>query len=166
MKSDFIDKDIMGHLLYALTYENRLVCKVCLETGLRVGDVLCFKTADLKKKSFTIAEQKTKKKKVVRLREPLKKELLGIAGAIFVFEGRTDPKKHRTRQAVYSDIKRACKSFRVKENFSPHSLRKAYAVDLYKRSGDLGKVQRALNHDNELVTLLYALADELSKKKR
>ena len=166
MKSDFIDNDIMAHVLYALTYENRLVCKVCLETGLRIGDVLSFKTADLAKKSFTITEQKTKKKRVIRLRASLKKELVRIAGQTYVFEGRNDPKKHRSRQAVYTDIKRACRAFRIKENFTVHSLRKAYAVDLYKTSGSLENVKQALNHDNELTTLLYALADELSKKKR
>lgn len=165
MRSDFIDNDIMSHVLYALTYENRLACKVCLETGLRVGDVLNFKTSDLAKKSFTITEQKTKKKRVIRLREPLKKELAKIAGAFYVFEGRNDPKKHRTRQAVYTDIKRACKAFRIKENFSVHSLRKAYAVDLYKRTGSMEKVKQALNHNSDVVTMLYAMADELSKKR-
>lgn len=166
MKTDFIDNDVLGHVLYALTYENRLVCKVCLETGLRVGDVLLFKTEDLSKRTFTVTEQKTKKKKVVRLREPLKKELRSIAGINFVFEHRTNPDKHRTRQAVYNDLKRACKAFRVKLNIAPHSMRKVYAVDLYKRTGDLKKVKEALNHDNDVVTILYALADEVSKKRK
>lgn len=166
MKTDFIDNDVMAHILYALTYENRLVCKVCLETGLRVGDVLLFKSKDLDKRTFTIREQKTKKKKIVRLREPLKKELRSVAGSHFVFEHRTDPMKHRTRQAVYNDLKRACRAFRIKENVSPHSMRKSFAVDLFKSTGDLKKVQEALNHDNDLVTMLYAMADVLSKKKR
>lgn len=155
---------MLAHVIQCLTYENRLVCKVCLETGLRVGDVLSLKSSDLKKKSFTITEHKTKKKKVVRLRTPLKKELSSIAGEVYIFSHRTDPQKHRTRQAVYCDIKRACKCFRIKENFSPHSLRKAYAVDLYRRTNDLKKVQEALNHDNELVTILYAMADILNSR--
>ena len=166
MKTDFIDNDVMAHILYALTYENMLVCKVCLETGLRVGDVLLFKSKDLDKWTFTIREQKTKKKKIVRLREPLKKELRSVAGSYFVFEHRTDSMKHRTRQAVYNDLKRACRAFRIKENVSPHSMRKSFAVDLFKSTGDLKKVQQALNHDNDLVTMLYAMADVLSKKKR
>jgi site-specific recombinase XerC len=43
-------------------------------------------------------------------------------------------------------------------------LRKAYAVDLYRRTNDLKKVQEALNHDNELVTILYAMADILNSR--
>lgn len=165
MRSDFVDKDVVGHVLYALTDENRLVCEVALETGLRVGDIVSLKTSDLKKKSFTLTEQKTKKKRRVKLREPLRLKLLNNAGSVFVFEHRTDPMRHRTRQAVYNDIKRAAKLFRVRENLTPHSLRKLYAVDLYKKSGNFEKVMQALNHDNLAVTMIYALSDILTIKK-
>lgn len=165
MRSDYIHKDIVGHILYALTDANRLVCQVAIETGLRVGDIVSIKTADLKKSRFVLIEKKTKKKKVIRLRESLKKELLSQAGSVYVFEHRTDPMKHRSRQAVFMDIKRAAKLFRIKENVSPHSLRKLYAVDLFQRSGDLKKVADALNHDSDAVTMIYALADMLTKKR-
>jgi integrase len=165
LRSDFIDKDVVGHVLYALTDQNRLVCEVALETGLRVGDIVSLKTSDLKKKSFTLTEQKTKKKRRIKLREPLRLKLLNNAGSVFVFEHRTDPMRHRTRQAVYNDIKRAAKLFRVRENLTPHSLRKLYAVDLYKKSGNFEKVMQALNHDNLAVTMIYALSDILTIKK-
>lgn len=166
MRSDFVDSDVIGHILYALTPENKLVCKVALETGLRIGDILSFRTADLNKQSFTITEQKTGKKKRVRLRKALIAELLKISGENYVFEHRLDPEKHRTRQAVFADIKRASKLFRVKENISPHSLRKVYAVDLYKKTDDIKKVCEALSHDNELTTMIYALADIISRQNK
>lgn len=166
MKTDFINNDILGHLLYALTPANKLVCIVALETGLRIGDILALKTSDLKKGSFTVTEQKTKKKRRIRLRENIKKQLLAQSGTVYVFPHRNDENRHRTRQAVYSDLKRASKLFRIKGlNVAPHSLRKAYAVDLYKKSGSVAKVRDALNHDNDLVTLLYIFADELTKKR-
>ena len=164
MRSDFIHKDVVGHVLYALTDANRLVCMVALETGLRVGDIVSLKTADLYKKSFVLIEQKTNKKRTIRLREGLRNELIKQAGKVYVFEHRTDPKKHRTRQAVYNDIKRAGKLFRIKQNISPHSLRKIYAVDLYHKTGSLDKVMQALNHNNDAVTMIYAIADLISKK--
>lgn len=166
MRSDFVDKDILSHVLYALTYENRLACKVAIETGLRIGDVLSIRTEQLRKKNgFTITEQKTGKKRSVRLSAALKKELQNISGAVFVFEHRTDPTKHRTRQAVYKDIKRAAKLFRVKQNLTPHTIRKLYAVESLRKTGDLDKVRKLLNHDSIEVTMLYALADILSKRK-
>lgn len=164
MRTDYIDKDTISHIIFGLCPANRLVCKVALETGLRIGDVLSIKTADLKKSSFTITEQKTQKKKKVRISDHLKKELLSQAGKIYVFEHRLDPNKHRTRQAVFNDLKKVAKFFKIKQNIAPHTLRKLYAVDLYCRSGkNLEKVREALNHDNDLTTVIYALADLLQK---
>lgn len=174
MRSDFVERDILGHVLFALTPVNMLVCRVCLETGLRVDDVLSIKSENLKKSSFTVTEKKTGKKKRVRLSESLKKELRGVAGSVYIFEHRTDPAKHRTRQAVFSDMKRSAKLFRLRDNITPHTLRKAYAVELMRKYGDIRKVAQALNHDENhpSTTIIYALADILSngcdykKKKR
>lgn len=166
MRSDYVDKDVLGHVLYALTYENRLACKVAIETGLRINDCLAIKTENLKKKTFVITEEKTDKKRTVRLSDSLKKELRGVAGTLYVFEHRTDPQRHRTRQAVYNDIKRATKLFRVKLNLTPHSIRKIYAVEHFKKTGSLEAVQKLLNHESIEVTLLYALADEIRKRGR
>lgn len=173
MRSDFVELDILGHVLFALTPINNLVCRVCLETGLRVDDVLSIKSENLKKKMFTVTEQKTGKKKRVRLSEGLKKELRSVAGSVYIFEHRTDPAKHRTRQAVFYDMKRAVKLFRLRDNITPHSLRKAYAVELMRKYGDIRKVAEALNHDanHPNTTIIYALADILTngcdyKKKR
>lgn len=43
-------------------------------------------------------------------------------------------------------------------------MRKIYAVKLMKRYGDLNRVQRALGHDNETTTMLYAMADEITAR--
>jgi integrase len=165
MVSDFVEKDVLGHVLYALTLHNRLACRVALETGLRIDDVLSLPSVCLQTKSFTVCESKTKKKKKCRLSEGLRRDLRDICGEVYIFEHRTDPNRHRTRQAVYKDIKRASKLFRVKRNLTPHSMRKAYAVDLMRKYGDIEKVAEALNHDktHRLTTMLYALSDIISE---
>lgn len=125
MKSDFVEKDVVGHVLFALTTPNRLACKVALETGLRIDDVLNIPSHKISLNSFTITEQKTGKKRKVRLSAALRRELLSFrTDSYFLFPHRFDENKHRTRQAVYTDLKRACKAFRIKENFTCHSLRK------------------------------------------
>lgn len=165
LRSDWVNDDIMSHILAALMLENRLAILVSISTGLRIDDVLSLKSAQLSER-FTITESKTKKHRTVRLPNNLLDELLAVAGKIWVFEGRCDPRKHRTRQAVYKDIKRACKAFRVPCTLkvSCHTARKIYAVKQYKRTCDMSKVRDLLNHSNEAVTMLYALADELTRK--
>lgn len=57
-------------------------------------------------------------------------------------------------------MKRAAKAFRLPVNVGPHSARKVYAVELLRKYGDIDRVRRALNHNSEVITLLYAMADK------
>lgn len=144
-------------ILAALMPANALALRVALHTGLRIGDVLRLKPEQLKRR-FWITEQKTGKKRQIGLPEKLLQELLENAGEYWVFPGR-NPENHRTRQAVWKDMKRAAKAFRLPINVGTHSARKFYAVELMRKYGDIDRVRRALNHDSETVTLLYAMAD-------
>lgn len=148
------------YVLAALTDANRLVMSVALATGLRLGDVLRLETAKLGR-AFTIVEQKTKKKRRVTLPPKLLSELREHAGEKWVFENRLSPDRHRTRQAVWKDVKRAARAFRLPANAAPHSFRKTYAVELLRRYGDIERVQKALNHSDPAVTMIYAMADKL-----
>lgn len=166
MRTDYVESDIFDHILAALMPQNRLAIIVSMYTGLRIDDVLHIKTDMLKKDRFTVRERKTGKSKRVRLPNDLRQDLISISGRYYVFEGRCDPTKTRTRQAVYKDIKRAAAAFRVKTlNVSPHSARKYYAVTQYRKTHDIKRVQQLLNHSDEAVTLIYALADEVSARK-
>ena len=157
MKTEYLLQKQVDQILEVLTPENRLVMRVCFATGLRLSDVLSLKTVQLKS-HFWVTESKTGKRKQVGLPEPLLSELKMPAGDPWVFPGRT-PAKHRTRQAVWKDVKRAAAAFRMEQNVAPHSARKVYAVDLMHKYGDIAKVRKALNHSSEAVSCIYALAD-------
>lgn len=156
----------MSHILAALTDANRLAIITSLVTGLRISDVLWLRSLDLRKDRFIVIEQKTLKKRNIRLPVKLRQELLAQAGKVYVFENRLSPLKPRTRQAVYKDIKRAATAFRIKLNVSPHSARKIYAVSEYRKDMNLQRVKKLLNHSREAVTLIYCLADELSARRK
>lgn len=158
MKTECLLQREIDLVLSALTPGNRLVMRVALHTGLRVGDVLALKTAQLRP-HFWVTESKTGKRRQVGLPEPLLSDLKKAAGEVWVFEGRS-PGKPRTRQAVWKDVKRAARAFRLPANIAPHSARKVYAAELMERYGDLDKVRRALNHRSEAITLIYAMADQ------
>lgn len=166
LRADYIPQAALEHILSALTTPNELALQVSLCTGLRIDDVLSLKTQQLKTNRFTVTESKTMKRRKITLPVNLWNDLLMQAGKIYVFEGRTDPRKHRTRQAVYKDLKRAATLFRVKNlQISPHSARKVYAVNKYQRTCRLDKVRELLNHSDEAVTMLYAMADAVTAAK-
>ena len=148
-------------VLALLMPDNALVARVMLSTGLRVGDVLEL-TPDQIRPVVRVRERKTGKTRSVRIPRSLCDEVLRRSSDRWAFPSPRDPSRHRTRQAVWADIKRAQKACRFAVNLGTHSMRKAYAVNLMHRYHDLAKVQRALQHDRPEVTALYALADKLS----
>ena len=160
MKTEYLLNEQVKMVLSALTPSNQLVCETSLHTGLRVSDVLMLKTEQIKPR-FWVKEQKTGKSKLVGIPEYLRERLLAQAGEIWVFPSRCDPEKHRTRQAVWADVKRAQRAFRLRQNVGPHSFRKDYAVELMRRYGDIEKVRRALNQGSVEVAMIYAMADAL-----
>lgn len=165
MRTEYLLQKEVDQVLSVLTDRNRLIMRTALHTGLRVGDVLKLETAQLKP-HFWVTETKTGKRRQVGLPEPLLTDLLKQAGEKWVFPGRSGKKPH-SRQAVWKDIKRAAKAFRLPQNVGPHSARKVYAVQLMREYGDIERVKRALNHSSESVTLIYAMADmQLKSKKR
>lgn len=146
---------------------NRLACEISLATGLRIGDVLALRRQQLEKSGrVQVRESKTGKTRRVYIPEQLRLEALAQAGDVYLFEHRQDPGRCRTRQAVYKDLRRASVLFRVKEHVSPHTARKVWAVEAYRRSGgDLKRVSQLLQHENEAVTMLYAMADVLTERR-
>lgn len=151
----------MAVLLKAMTPPNRLACLISLESGLRIGDVLAIRSEQMRQKSFTIFEEKTGKKRTVRLSPKLREEVLKYAGRVYAFPHRTKPLQHRTRQAVWKDLKRAAKLFRVetKRGISPHTMRKCYTKTLRDNGVSLSEASKRLNHSNPLVTAIYYYAD-------
>ena len=173
-RADWIDREAMGHVLAALMPENRLAIEVAIATGLRISDVLSIETDKLRDKNgelgnrnrITVRELKTGKNRRVYLPNELLEKMIRIAGKYYVFEGRINPKKHRTRQAVAKDMKRARQILRAKKLVvSPHTARKMWAVEQTKNGKDIRKLQKLMNHSDPSITMVYAMADEITRRK-
>lgn len=179
MKTDYLLHREVDRVLAVLTLGNALAVRVQLETGLRISDVLNLQYWELKN-NFWITEGKTGKRRHIGMSTQLIDDIRACArqyippaalnaarehkeGAAicWAFPSPSDWTKHRTRQTVWKDIKRASKAFRLPSNAGTHSMRKVYAVDLMQRYGDIDRVRRALNHTDTSVTLVYAMADRL-----
>ena len=166
MRSDWASLESMDIILAAMMPTNRLVLEVCLQTGLRVSDVLSMRTGELQQR-MSVRESKTGKKKRVYLPKELLARMRAQAGREWVFENCRSPQRHRVRGTVYQDVVKVAKFFRVKGRITPHTTRKMYAVDIMRRTGDLEAVARALNHNERgrEVTMLYAMADVLTERR-
>ena len=163
MKSDFVEEELFIKIFPYMTMENALAVSTSLQTGMRIGDVVSLKRSNINKKGNVISftAQKTGKKAEISISRELCDRLCRNSGKKYVFEGK-NVNKHRTRQAVWVDVKKACEKVGITENLTPHSARKNYAVNLLRKTGSLSDVQRALQHSNADVTKLYAYADRKS----
>ena len=164
MTTQYLLHEQLGHVLAALTPSNELVCRVCLTTGLRVSDVLQLRPEQIRR-NIWITEAKTGKRKQIGFSDEMRRAILAQSSKHWAFPSPKNAAKHRTRQAVWADVKRAAKAFRLPQNVGTHSMRKVYAVELMERYGDIERVRKALNHDRYTTTMLYAMADKLLREK-
>ena len=158
MRTKWIPHDDCAVLLRLLSPANALAMEAAFDTGLRISDILSLRTEQIQRQRFTVTESKTGKSRRIYIFKSLWARLKASAGRLWVFEHRTDPNRHRTRQAVYKDVKRAAKAMRI-QHVGCHTARKLYAVDIYRQKG-LSAAQAALGHDRPETTLIY-LASEL-----
>lgn len=167
MRSEWVDASTLDLILAAMMPGNALAVECSLATGLRIDDVLALKTETVRRTPRPyVRDSKTGKTHRVYLPRELRERMLAQAGRVYVWEHRTDFTRHRTRQAVYKDMRQAAGVFerngRLGAHVSPHSARKCAAVRAYQRGG-LDAAAALLNHDegHPLVTMVYALADQI-----
>lgn len=163
----YIDAQVWARLLDCLMPENRLALEISIATGLRISDVLAL-PADIKQRP-TVRDKKTGKSHRVYFPDHLYRRMQQIRGEYFIFPNRNDEKRHRVRQSVWADLRRAATLYRLPLQYrriciAPHSARKTYAVAEFRKSGSMQKVQKLLCHSDPSVTALYALADHLTQK--
>lgn len=163
MTTEYLLEREVGHVLAALMPQNRLIVQLILHNGARIGDVLRLRTEQLQP-SFWYVEQKTGKRRCMGIPAPLLAAIKRQAGREWAFPGR-DGKTPKTRQAVWADMKRAQRAFRLPQNIGTHSARKVYAVQLMHKYGDIERVRRNLNHSSTAITAVYVMADQLLEAK-
>ena len=163
MKSKYIDENELAILQEIATSREFLPLAVSLETGLRIGDVLKLKHEDIQYSCINFVAQKTGKAGKARISRALARDLIRPNGSEWCFPGR-DKKYPLTRQAVWARVKRICARAGIDpDGISPHSMRKVFAVELYKEEG-AEAARRALQHSDLRTTELYVLSDWLTGK--
>lgn len=167
MRTDYLNPQIYNRLYAVMTYDNVLALRVSLETGLRIDDVLSIRTEQIKGRTIRGIAEKTGKPYKKAISADLSSRLRSLNRQGYIFPHRTKKNAHRTRQAVWANMKKAADILGVKLNAAPHSARKTYAVELLNDKG-IDAVQKELQHDRISTTMLYAfsnlLTDNANKK--
>ncbi len=159
MKSRFLDEGELKKLREVSNDEAFLPMLLSLETGLRIGDVVGLRTKDLKSDGVHFTAQKTGKKGIAKISDSLRRKLKRSASEAWLFPSPYKAGKHLSRQAVWQRMKKAGERAGLDlDGLSPHSLRKAFAVEVYRTKG-FKAVQEALQHNNTASTEIYSFAD-------
>lgn len=162
MRTDYLNPQLYNRLYSCMTYENVLALRVALETGLRIDDVLSLRADQIRRRTICGTAHKTDKGFRKAVSADLAKRLAALTPnkGGYIFPHRLDPLRHRTRQAVWCNMKMAARRLGVELNAAPHSARKTYAVEMFKDKG-LEQTQKELQHDRISTTMLYAFSDML-----
>lgn len=162
MRTKFIDIEDVERLRRAMSSDEWLILRISLETGMRVGDIVALKGENIIENKIVYTAQKTGKIAEISINQPLFREIskkIHKNRGRWLFESPYRLGKHITRQCVWQRVKRACARAGVSPvGVAPHSFRKVFAVDLFKREG-LAAAQAALQHDRPSTTQIYALSD-------
>lgn len=165
MRTDAGSPAAMRTILAALTPTNRLIMRVALATGLRIGDIVALRATAVDRRRATVRESKTGKTRRIYWPKDIWLDMRRNRNNEWVFPGRCDPSRHWTRQATWKDVKRAAKAFRLPGNLAPHSARKTYAQQIAAHDGQEA-ARRKLQHADMATTLIYTLARTIDLDKR
>ena len=132
-----------------------------LNTGLRIGDILSLRTADIRGKSHvTLTEKKTGKNKRFLINEQLKKEIdsyidsAGLTDDDYIIVSRKGENKPITRIQAYRVLSDAAGELDLAE-IGTHTMRKTFGYWHYKTYKDVAILQDIFNHSAPSITLKY-----------
>ena len=169
--SNALDWDVMLSLVRKLyrdgDYRLSLLIGCGAFFGLRISDTLSLTWAMLlNDDKFVIYEKKTNKRRIVKINKGFQKHIKDCYDALHITN--EDEKCFLSRKKmVYSTqrinilLKEIKKKYNLKiEHFSTHSLRKCWALKVYKESGNdaslaLQKLSLMMNHASVSVTRTY-----------
>jgi integrase len=133
---------VMGEM----NFQEQVIVRLMMETGLRVTDVLNLRRKDIK--DGTIRQKKTKKLKNLELNCDTQRVLENYTRDYYIsdllFPQKRDPGNPINRSTFYRALQRAGNNSGVQ--VSPHSFRKLYAQNTYTRTGDIYEVQKLMQH--------------------
>lgn len=129
-----------------------------ISVGLRISDILILRKEDLLKSHIDIVEEKTEKKKRVKIPGYLKKHFVAYANTLndgdYVVKSREGSNKPIHRSTAYRILREAAEHVNLTE-IGTHTLRKTFGYHFYKQTKNIAILMELFNHSEESITLRY-----------
>lgn len=167
MGNRFIPPERYEEIRRHLRGTDGVITDILFQTGFRLDDVMHLRVWQLRGESLRVLERKTGHLREVLLPEGLREALAGyLAGkhplryAFPALRAGGRNKMHRT--TYWRHFLDAVRLAGYKgSGYTPHSLRKCYAVRRLAELGSLGAVQADMGHTRPEVTMIYAFSDRI-----
>jgi len=162
-------KQIRGNLYRQKNPRNYLLFVFGINSGLRIGDILSLRLADVKdnqgnlKDHLDIKEQKTGKTRKVFFNKQIKEALnhylrktgiFDLDRYLFINE-KSEKNKPISRVRAYQLINEWCRKVGITYKVGGHTLRKSFGYHLRKQGISIERISNLLNHQNIRVTFRY-----------
>jgi len=139
--------------------KHRLIIKFLYSTGVRAGELIKVRVADvdLENGFVRILQGKGKKDRLTTVSIELCneiKEYLKDKEQEFLFE--SNRRGHPTVRSVEETVKKASTLAGIKRSIFPHVFRASFATHLYEDGTQLQKIQKLMGHQSPRTTFEYA----------
>jgi integrase len=164
---DVKDCALMGAYLGLKHPKYKLLWDIGVDTGLRISDIIPLRVKQVVNGIIEITERKTGKQTVKALKTQINDNLrsyinrFGLRRCDFLFFPRNETRagKHIHRNTAYKVIKCVSRQLEL-EGLGTHSMRKTHALNRFRETQDVSKVQEALNHKYPSTTMGYLISSK------
>ena len=163
------EKEVLRILEHTENPKHRLIFAFLYATGLRIGELLNLRIADvdLERQVVHVKKGKGKKDRITLLSN----ELIPVILAYFehykpnywFIEGPT--RKRYTASSVRTSLKEATEKAGLSKHVTPHTFRHSFATHLHEHGTDIRNIQELLGHNSPDTTMIYTYISKISLQK-
>ncbi len=161
---------------YVTSFRNKVMFQLMLNTGLRVSETVSLRWKDVHLTSGKVMVREGKGAKDRTLwvdngqldelgewKERQVEKLGELPRWVFSTLRDGNAGEKLTIQQVWKTLRTYAEKAGIEKNISPHTLRHTFATDLYRETGKIRLVQKALGHADLSTTMIYThiVDDEL-----
>ncbi|GGD05308.1 site-specific integrase [Pontibacillus salipaludis] len=137
---------------------NYMLFVMGINTGLRISDILQLQVKDVTGMHINLREQKTRKRKKIRITPQLRREIKWYVedkqSDDYLFKSRKGDNQPIGRSMAYKILRKAADKFKLQE-IGTHTLRKTFGYHFYLQTKNTAMLQELFNHSSEKITLIY-----------